>query len=43
MKGWGGQVKATMRAMVKAKGTHQGRNGTVSNYIKTTANWKNEE
>ena len=40
MEGWGGQVKATMRAMVKAKGSHQGKNGTVSNYVKTTTSWK---
>lgn len=40
MEGWGGQVTASIRSMVKAKGTHQGKNGTVSSYVKTTTSWK---
>lgn len=32
--------KNIKKAMVKAKGTHQGNNGTVSSYVKTTTSWK---
>lgn len=39
MEGWGGQVTASIRCMVKAKGIHQGKNGTVSSYVKTTTSW----
>lgn len=39
MEGWGGQVTASIRSMSKAKGTHQGKNGTVSSYVKVTTSW----